>query len=87
MTEFEKLQRIFGKIFQYLNIEKYLILNDLINGTNLIKHVYGNLDFLKSYNPLKNLIWNDKDKKWINHKLFNEMFEPLYPELTQINQF
>ena len=31
--------------------------------------------------PGGTLIWNDKDKIWMNHKLFNEKFEPIYPDL------
>jgi len=38
-------------------------------------------NFPKKYNPLKNLIWNDKNKKWMNHKLFGKVFDYLYPEL------
>ena len=33
------------------------------------------------HNPLTNLIWNSKDKRWRNHKLFNENFEPIYPDM------
>ena len=35
----------------------------------------------KRYNPLINLRWNNKDKIWMNNKLYNEKFEPLYPDL------
>jgi hypothetical protein len=81
LTEFSHFQGIFDLLFQFLKIEKYLILYDMIDGKNLLKHVYGNLSFLDTYNPLKNLKWNDKDKIWMNHKLFNEKFEPIYPNL------
>ena len=53
----------------------------MVEGKILIKNVYGKLDFLESYNPLKNLIWNNKDQRWMNHKLFGENFEPIYPDL------
>ena len=53
-----------------------------MNGKSLLKSVYGNLDFLKEYNPLLNLMWNEKDKIWMNHKLFNEKMEKIYPELS-----
>ncbi|MHA1490787.1 MAG: hypothetical protein ACTSRI_14220 [Promethearchaeota archaeon] len=79
--EISDFQRLFHSIFQFLKIKKYLVLNDLIDGKNLIKSIYGNLNFLKTYSPLKNLKWNDKDGIWMNHKLFGENFEPLYPEL------
>ena len=58
-----------------------MFLSDLADGQNLLKSIYGNLDFLKSYNPLKNLIWNIKDRIWMNHKLFDEKFQKLYPNL------
>ena len=78
MDQFEKL---FDLLFEYLEIDHYLILNDLVNGENLIKSTFNGLKFLERYNPLTNLIWNDKDKRWRNHKLFNEKFEPVYPDL------
>ena len=78
LNEFIKL---FELLFHYLKIEHYLILNDLVNGKNLLKSIYGNLNFIKDYNPLKNLTWNPKDKIWMNNKLFNEKFEPIYHDL------
>jgi len=78
IDEFEKL---FDLLFEYMEIDHYLILNDLVDGENLIKSTFNGLKFLKTYNPLTNLIWNGKDKKWRNHKLFNENFEPVYPDL------
>jgi len=78
LDEFEKL---FDLIFEYLEIDHYLVLNDLVDGENLIKSTLHELEILETYNPLINLIWNDKDKKWRNHKLFNEKFEPFYPDL------
>ena len=79
--ELSEFLRIFEYIFQYLKVEKYLILTDLVNGESLIRSVYGNISFLKKYNPLQNLIWKPRAKKWMNHKLFSKMFEYLYPEL------
>ncbi|MFX0024844.1 MAG: hypothetical protein ACFE8M_00395 [Candidatus Hermodarchaeota archaeon] len=79
--EMDEFFEIFDLIFQYFEIKHYLILTDLVDGKQLLKSVFGNLVFLNSYNPLKNLIWNDKDKIWMNHKLFNEKFEPIYPDL------
>lgn len=80
--ELDEFFNIFDLLFQYFNIKHYLILTDLVNGKTLLKSVYGNLDFLEEYNPLLNLKWNDKDKIWMNHKLFNERFEPIYPDLV-----
>lgn len=76
-----QFQDLFEQLFQYLKIEHYLILNDLTDGKRLLKLIYNDLGFLRKYNPLKNLIWNDKDRRWMNHKLFNEKFEPVYPPL------
>jgi len=78
IDEFEKL---FDLLFEYMEIDHYLILNDLVDGEDLIKSTFEGLKFLEKYNPLTNLIWNDKDKRWRNHKLFNENFEPVYPDL------
>ena len=78
IDEFEKL---FDLLFEYMEIDYYLILHDLIEGKNLLKNTFNSLKFLDSYNPLTNLIWNDKDKKWRNHKLFDENFKPVYPDL------
>jgi len=81
--ELDEFFNVFDLLFHYLEIKHYVILTDLVNGNTLLKSVYGNLDFLKEYNPLLNLIWNDKDKIWMNHKLFNEKFEPIYPDLIK----
>jgi len=79
--ELAEFLRIFEYIFQYLKVEKYLILTDLVKGDSIIKSVYGNNNFLEKYNPLQNLLWNAKIEKWENHKLFSKTFEYLYPEL------
>ena len=78
VDEFEKL---FDLLFEYMEIDHYLILNDLVDGENLLKTTFNGLKFLETYNPLTNLIWNEKDKRWRNHKLFNENFESVYPDL------
>ncbi|NVM18045.1 MAG: hypothetical protein HWN80_10030 [Candidatus Lokiarchaeota archaeon] len=79
--QFDEFEKLFDLLFEYMGIDHYLILNDLVNGENLIKSTFNDLKFIETYNPLTNLIWNDKDKKWRNHKLFNENFEPVYPDL------
>jgi len=78
IDEFEKL---FDLLFEYMEIDHYIILNDLVNGEELIKSSFKDLKFLEKFNPLTNLIWNNKDKKWRNHKLFTENFEPVYPDM------
>ncbi len=72
----------FDKIFQYLDIEKYLILNDLLDGTPFLENLFGDLSFREEYNPFQNLEWNKADKIWMNQKLFDEEFNFLYPELV-----
>ena len=79
--EISEFVSLFDLLFQYMEIKHHLILNDLIDGKNLIKSVFGSLDFMKTYNPLKNLQWNVKDKIWMNHKSFTEKFEKIYPDL------
>ncbi|GAH49727.1 unnamed protein product [marine sediment metagenome] len=79
--ELAEFLRIFEYIFQYLKVEKYLILTDLVKGDSLIRSVYRGPNFLRKYNPLQNLIWNTKTKMWMNHKLFSKTFKYLYPEL------
>ena len=79
--EISEFMRLFDLLFEYLEIKDYLILNDLVDGKNLIKSIYGGLAFLNSYNPLKNLEWNDQDKIWQNPKIFTSKFEPIYPDL------
>lgn len=78
IDEFEKL---FDLLFEYMEIDHYVILNDLVDGEDLLKSTFTNLKFLETYNPLTNLIWNDKDKRWRNHKLFDENFNSVYPDL------
>ena len=73
--------RIFEYIFQFLKIEKYLILTDLVNGHHFLKNVLGDENIFETYNPLNNLIWDPKKKIWKNHKLFGPKFEYLYPDL------
>ncbi|MFX1373742.1 MAG: hypothetical protein ACFFCE_17985 [Promethearchaeota archaeon] len=79
--EVDEFLRLFDRLFEYLEINNYIVLIDLINGNNLLRDIYGDLSFLESYNPLINLKWNNKDKIWMNHKLFTEKFERIYPDL------
>ncbi len=79
--ELDKFFDVFDLLFEYLEIKHYLILTDLVQGETLIKNAFGSLKFLKQYNPLINLRWNGKDKIWMNHKIFTEKFEPIYPDL------
>ena len=74
-------QNIFIDIFELLDISHFLILPDYTNGETLINNIYREQDILKKYNPYKNLNWNEKDKKWMNIKLFGENLEKKYPSL------
>ncbi len=78
---FYKFLEVFNLLFEYLEIPHHLFLYDLVDSKELIKSVYGNIEFLKQYNPLKNLKWNKEDKIWLNHKIFTQKFEPIYPDL------
>ncbi|MHA1724233.1 MAG: hypothetical protein ACTSXH_05260 [Promethearchaeota archaeon] len=78
--DLSELKRVIKLLFKYLKIRKYLIIHDLIKADNLLRSIFGNLKEI-NYNPLKNLKWNENDKKWINHKLFNEKFKPIYPRI------
>ena len=71
---------VFDLVFNYLDIKYHLTLTDLVKGTTLIKNIFGDID-LGSYQPLTNLPWNKNDRIWMNHKQYNENFEPLYPDL------
>jgi hypothetical protein len=79
--DLHEFERLFDLLFEYLEIKDYIILNDLVDGKNLIKSIYGGLDFLKSYNPLKNFKWNEQEKRWMNPKVFTSKFEPIYQDL------
>ncbi|MFW9821353.1 MAG: hypothetical protein ACFFE4_00365, partial [Candidatus Thorarchaeota archaeon] len=81
MCEMDEFLDVFDLLFEYLDIKHYLILTDLVNGDVLLKNTIGDLGVLEHYYPLTNLKWNKKDKMWMNHKIFNEKFEPLYPDL------
>ncbi len=74
-------KQLFDSLFENFEIKDYLILNNSSDGKQLMKSIFGTLDFLKKYNPLKNLKWNEKDKIWMNHKLFTQQFELIYPDL------
>jgi len=79
--EVDEFLRLFDLLFEYLEIKDYIILTDLTNGKSLLKGIYGSLNFLESFNPLVNLKWNEKDKIWMNHKLYTEKFKKIYPDL------
>jgi hypothetical protein len=79
--ELAEFLRIFEYVFQYLKVEKYLIFTDLVDGEFFLKLIIGNNRILDKYNPLTNLIWSKRKKKWSNHTLFSQEFNFLYPDL------
>ncbi len=81
--EMDQFEQVFDLLFEYLNIEKYLILSDLVSARNLLKNVFGGLEFLEHYNPLRNLSWNNEHRIFTNRKIFTQNKEPLYPSLTK----
>jgi hypothetical protein len=63
--EISEFLRVFDLLFEYLEIENYIILNDLVDGKNLLKSIYGGLDFLKVFTSKFEPIYPDlipKDK-------------------------
>lgn len=54
----------------------------MVKNQEFLKSVYGDLGFLKDYNPLLNLKWSPKDQKWLNHRLYDQDFNPVYPDLS-----
>ena len=80
-----EIEQLFRQIFQILEIEHYIILENMVKNQEFLKSVYGDLGFLKDYNPLLNLKWSPKDQKWLNHKLYDQKFNPIYPNLSYGN--
>jgi hypothetical protein len=78
---FSEFFRLFEMLFSYLESKHFILLHDLVDGQELLKNTFGGLDFMKEYNPLKNLQWNPIDKKWKNHKIYEEGFKKNYPSL------
>ena len=76
-----EIEQLFRQIFQVLGIERYVILENMVKNQEFLKSVYGDLGFLKDYNPMLNLKWSPKDQKWLNHKLYDQNFNPIYPDL------
>ncbi len=79
--ELAELLRVFEYVFQYLKVEKYLILTDLVDDDFFLESVIGNNRILDKYNPLNNLIWSKRKKQWSNHTLFSQEFNFIYPDL------
>jgi hypothetical protein len=76
-VDFVKLFNILHDIFIFLKINKYILFPELLNADYAIQSIYNNGE-LDKFNPLNNLKWSKKDKKWFNEKQFKENFEPNY---------
>jgi hypothetical protein len=81
MFKHHEFMKFFDLLFDFLEIKNYLILSDLVDGKEVLRSIYKNLDFLDLYNPLRNLKWNENDKIWMNYKLYTQNFKKIYPEL------
>jgi hypothetical protein len=59
--ELAEFKQLFDMVFEYLDIEHYLILKDFVNGDTLVKNVYEDPNFFDHYHPLRNVKYNGKD--------------------------
>ncbi len=80
-----KFIELFDYIFQWLEVEHYIYFYDFISANQILNSIFKDLNF-KKYNPLQNLKWNHKDKIWMNHKIFTDKLEPIYPDLNLLEK-
>ena len=59
--ELSEFKQLFDMVFEYLQVEHYLILKDFINGDMLVKNIYENPNFFETHHPLRNIKYDDKD--------------------------
>lgn len=78
---YAEIMRSFYSIFEALEIPKFLILTDLAPLDHKLEKLFKPRD-LEDYNPYEGLIWSEMDNRWLNHKLYTEEFEPIYPPLN-----
>jgi len=76
-----EFERYFNSLFEYLKIKHHVFLENLIEGKELLNSIYGKKELPMEYNPLKNLKWSRRDKRWMNNKLYTKDFEKIYYEL------
>ena len=67
--------------FDILKIENYLILDAMVKPDHFLEHIFEDVGSLKDYNPLLNLRWSNKEKKYLNNKLFDQNNNPVYPDM------
>lgn len=75
------LLNVLEEAFEVLGIEHYVILENLLKPESFLDYVLGNKVDLKGYNPLLNLGWDKKNRTYVNHKLYDQQNNPVYPSL------
>ena len=59
--ELSEFKQLFDLVFEYLEIDYYLILKDFVNGDTLVKNLYEDPNFFDTYHPLRNVKNDGKD--------------------------
>ncbi|TFG24499.1 MAG: hypothetical protein EU532_12510 [Promethearchaeota archaeon] len=59
--ELAEFKQLFDLVFEYLEIDYYLILKDFINGDILVKNLYEDPNFFDTHHPLRNVKNDGKD--------------------------
>jgi len=59
--ELSEFKQLFDMVFEYLQVNYYLILKDFVNGDTLVKNIYEDPNFFENYHPLRNIIYDGKD--------------------------
>ena len=59
--ELSEFKQLFDMIFEYLQVDHYLILKDFVNGDTLVKNIHEDPNFFKKHHPLRNVKYDGKD--------------------------
>ncbi|MHA1376240.1 MAG: hypothetical protein ACTSR7_18335 [Promethearchaeota archaeon] len=59
--ELSEFKQLFDMVFEYLQVDHYLILKDFVNGDTLVKNIFEDPDFFKTHHPLRNVKYDGKD--------------------------
>ncbi|MHA1192240.1 MAG: hypothetical protein ACTSP9_08090 [Promethearchaeota archaeon] len=59
--ELSEFKQLFDMVFEYLQVDQYLILKDFVNGDTLVKNIYEDPNFFKTHHPLRNIKYDGKD--------------------------
>lgn len=76
-SDFNHFKRIVTHLFNYFEVEHYLLFFDLVKGDLFVNNLF---DKFKHPNPLDCHLWDKNIKKWLNHKSLTNKFEFIYPE-------